>query len=370
MILKFEIHFIILILWALHLQVSAQDDLPVAKPGCDWLCGDVSIPFPFGMNSSECYAGKWFEIECRNTSAYSNYSHTAYLKSIGVEVTSIDVKEGTVTIKHPIYRSNCGIKDSPPVNQSLEGSPFVCSQKHNKFVAAGCSIIAFLQLNGSEDSGCVSMCNKDYKVDDIGKMELKNSDCNGKSCCESSLPLYVKEYSTEIKGLKENETHQQCSYAMVVQQNPGYAPTSNYFPVDGLLKDLEVVPAVLEWEILNNLNLTLPAAYLSECYDTNITSSQYKSSGQRCSCIAGSLFSNPYVQGGCSGKYIISTLPNYYIIPITYCIKKRLLFFCMINHWASNFVTCLKVSYQNENNNSTFYKKNIIIKIFCLNLKL
>jgi len=325
MILKFVIHFIIL--------VSAEAGVHVAKPGCDWRCGHVSIPFPFGMKNSECYAGKWFEIECRNTSTYSNYSHTPYLKSIGLEVKSIDVNEGAIIINYPIYRSNCGTKDSPAVKRSLEGSPFVYSEKYNKFVAAGCNIIGFLQLNGSEGSGCVSMCNEDYKMDDIRRMELKYTNCNGKSCCESSLPPYVKKYSTEIKSLKENERDHECSYAMVVQQNlnryysqyylsylyyPYFFPKNNYFAVNGMLKDLEVVPGVLEWEILNHFNLTLPAANYSHCVDTNITSSLCKRSGQRCSCIVG--YGNPYLLGGCPrGKYIIPTLPNYYIIPITYC---------------------------------------------------
>ncbi|KOM53256.1 hypothetical protein LR48_Vigan09g191500 [Vigna angularis] len=291
--------------------VSAQYYPQVlAKPGCDSQCGNRKIPFPFGMNGSECYLGKWFEIECRNTSTYQ----TPYLKSIGLQVTSIDVQQGTVTINNSIYRNNCGTRNSTPVNRSLEGSPFVYSQEHNKFVAAGCNIIAILQINGSEGSGCVSICDKDFKVDDIEKMELKNSDCNGKSCCQNSLPPYLKEYSTEVKGLKENETDGECSYAMVVQQEElspyewdylpqysSYTPKGYYFPVNGEMKDVDVVPVVLEWEIPNNLNLKLPSNYLSHCFDTNITSSRYNRSGQRCSCTYG-YGSNPYVEGGCSEK--------------------------------------------------------------------
>ncbi|WVY92607.1 hypothetical protein V8G54_031695 [Vigna mungo] len=60
-----------------------------------------------------------------------------------------------------------------------------------------------------------------------------------------------------------------------------------YFPVNGEMKDLDVVPVVLEWEIPNNLNLKLPPDDLSHCFDTNITSSLHKRSGQRCSCPGG-----------------------------------------------------------------------------------
>ncbi|ESW19583.1 hypothetical protein PHAVU_006G137300 [Phaseolus vulgaris] len=285
MILKLVIHFIILVMREVSAYPPRIGRTRVEKPGCEWQCGDVSIPFPFGMKSSKCYAGKWFEIECRNTSSYNNYSHTPYLKSIGVEVISFDLRRGLVTINHPIYRSNCGSKDSPRVNQSLEGSPFVYSRKYNKFVAAGCNIMAFLQLNGS-GSGCVSICDEDYKVGD--------ANCNGKSCCESSLPLYLTQYSTVIKALKDNETSHGCSYAMVVEKVLSYR---YYFPVNGVMKDLAVVPAVLEWEIVNSLNLTLPLDHLSYCDDTNVTSSLYKRSGQRCSCRF--TFGNPYFVGGC-----------------------------------------------------------------------
>jgi len=316
MILKLVLHFIVLVIWSVGVEVSAQDHPSVAKPGCDSRCGDLQIPFPFGMKSSECYAEKWFEIECRNS---ATYHQTPYLKSIGVEVTSIDVGRGTVTINHPIYRSNCGTKHSPPVNYSLKGSPFVYSQKYNKFVATGCNIIGYLEVNGSEGSGCVSICDQDYTVDDIGKTDLSKAGCNGKWCCANSLPPFLTEYRGGIKGLKENERGDECSYAMILQQNHNlylyyftHSPQSYFFSVSGAVKDLDLVPAVLEWEILNDFSLKLPAANLSRCFDTNITSSLHKRSGQRCSCTTGP--GNAYLQGGCLGKYIIKlyNYNNYY----------------------------------------------------------
>ncbi|KHN40782.1 Wall-associated receptor kinase-like 22 [Glycine soja] len=255
----------------MQVEVCAQEDSttwPIAKPGCDSGCGDVPIPYPFGMNRSECYAGKWFEIECRN-------STRPYLKSIGlgVEVLSIDVNEGTVDINNPIYRSNnCGTRTTkhPAVNNiSLEGSPFVYSQRNNKFVAAGCNNIAFLKGKGSAVSGCVSICDND---DDVGNTNLGRIECNGESCCENSLPMYLSEYTPEIKGLNENK------------------------------KDF--VPAVLEWEIVN-ATLKLPTSPYVDCKVTNITSSRYNYSGRRCSCRYEADYNppNPYIADGCPADY-------------------------------------------------------------------
>lgn len=325
----------------MQVEVCAQEDSttwPIAKPGCDSGCGDVPIPYPFGMNRSDCYAGKWFEIECRN-------STRPYLKSIGlgVEVLSFDVNRGTVDINNPIYRSNnCGTKTTkhPAVNNiSLEGSPFVYSQRNNKFVAAGCNNIAFLKGKGSAVSGCVSICDND---DDVGNTNLGTIECNGESCCENSLPMYLSEYTPEIKGLNENKKGNHCSYAMIVQNQPNPDPYqyqcrngyrypypyqyqygySNLLGV-GKLKDIDFVPAVLEWEIVN-ATLKLPTSPYVDCKGTNITSSRYNYSGRRCSCRYEAYYyitpspRNPYIADGCPGKYDLQCLKTnyyYYIFP-------------------------------------------------------
>ncbi|KAJ1420873.1 Wall-associated receptor kinase, galacturonan-binding domain [Sesbania bispinosa] len=298
---------IILILWLITnnpaLQASAQD-LIMAKRGCKERCGGVDIPYPFGMNNPKCYADKWFEIECKNRT-------TPYLKYINLEVTSIDVSEGTVQIMNPIFHRNCEGGDARPV-VDLRGGPFVYSQDHNKFIGVGCDSIAFLVSNASQVSGCVSICDDTDNDNDDGTFDSTN--CHGKSCCETSLPSYLSEYNATFEDLSRRISNQ-CSYALISYYNPSRYPFYEYqyqymhrhrYSVSEL-KHLKEVSAVLEWEIPNKmltnstLKLKFPVDEFSYCYATNVTFSQKRnSSGQRCSCNSG-FYGNPYVAGGCIG---------------------------------------------------------------------
>ncbi|KAL4321146.1 hypothetical protein S83_046548 [Arachis hypogaea] len=192
MVLEFAFH-VLLILGSTHIPASAQyedTNTSIAHPNCNSTCGNVEIPFPFVMNEPYCYADQWFEIECRK--------HTPYLKSVGVEVSSIDVSEGTIEIMHPIHRWNCKLQHNATNTEqevvNLRGSPFVYSQESNKFMSVGCNKISFLVSNGTQVNGCVSVC--DDNEDVVDDTEIRN--CNGQYCCVTSLPLYLSEFNVTV----------------------------------------------------------------------------------------------------------------------------------------------------------------------------
>ncbi|KAK7331313.1 hypothetical protein VNO77_25535 [Canavalia gladiata] len=309
MVLKLVFLTIILILCPIYAQYG--EDYPIAKDSCNSSCGDVDIPYPFGMKDPRCYADKWFEIECRN--------RIPYLKLIDVEVTELDVSGGTVEIQNPIFRRNCGKKDAWPV-KDLRGGPFVYSQDYNKFVAKGCNTISFLLTNGSDAGGCVSICDDPKK--DIIKIG-NETECNGKYCCETLLPSNLQEYNVTITGLRDKNTP--CSYALIVKYHPRsfdygqsfYWNYWNYFNhrdyrknYDYIVDNRNDVPAVLEWEIVNSSTLKLPADKYAECYPTSITSWQHTHSGRRCSCKYNYVSGNPYIAGGCTNRHKDSSLPS------------------------------------------------------------
>ncbi|WJX27573.1 non-specific serine/threonine protein kinase [Trifolium repens] len=264
--------------------------------GCNSTCGEISIPFPFGMNEPHCYAHKWFEIECK--------SNKPYLKSLNLEVNTF--YSDMVEIMNPIYRSNCrhnktSSNDNKTVTINLNDSPFVYSQDDNTFLAVGCNKLAFLQSNGTKIGGCVSICddgsnNSNFNIDSDG--------CNGRYCCKTSLPSHLLEFNATLEGLREG-TSDGCSYALIASHYWVSVESSyiDYSEIETLndLKNMEYAPALLGWEILNDMliNSTFQLPSDSNCYDSNVTSLSNRTTGQKCRCFLG-YTGNPYVSGGCT----------------------------------------------------------------------
>ncbi|QHO37859.1 Wall-associated receptor kinase [Arachis hypogaea] len=216
--------------------------------------------------------------------------------TLGVEVSSIDVSEGTIEIMHPIHRWNCKLQHNATNTEqevvNLRGSPFVYSQESNKFMSVGCNKISFLVSNGTQVNGCVSVC--DDNGDVVEDTEIRN--CNGQYCCVTSLPLYLSEFNVTTQSLRNNNNNHasndgECSsYALIVE--------SAHYRLNSMtdLRVLKKVGVVLEWEI-HNSSITLPCS--GYCVNTNITSAKNNHSGRRCYC-RGYSDGNPYIEGGCS----------------------------------------------------------------------
>ncbi|XP_020977994.1 wall-associated receptor kinase-like 10 [Arachis ipaensis] len=306
--LRFLFHIIIimhLLLASGKLDLQFLHDPIMAQPGCDLTCGDVEIPYPFGMKDPKCYAEEWFQIECKS-------NHTPYLKLINLEVTAIDVNISTVEVKNPVFHRKChdGGRDSSlsrpkptiedPAGISLRGSPFVYSNKRNTFVAFGCNILGFLHSNRSVVAGCVSVCGpKEFtrlkKLVASGKKV--NLGCHGKFCCVASIPSHLSEYEVTMEDIRNGSIAPGCDdYALIAKKWREELTWMVNQKESELKKNVShYAHAVLEFEILNWINIEATNA---ECLKTNVTSSKMEHSGWRCKCRVG-FHGNPYIAGGC-----------------------------------------------------------------------
>ncbi|KAK7331311.1 hypothetical protein VNO77_25533 [Canavalia gladiata] len=320
MLLKFVFCIILLILGPIHPLASAQYS-NTTEPDCDSRCGTVTIPYPFGIKDPKCYADKWFEIECRN----SSQGQKPFMKSINLEVTSIDPMNSKVWIMNPVFHWNCqNPKNAQPVID-LKGSPFVYSKDDNKFTAIGCNKIAFLQSNGSEVSGCVSLCDK-YDNEEVSNNIAFGADgCVGRFCCETSLPSFLSEFNVTLEDLREKNVSDECSHALIGTEYWYRVPFGSSYEYRSF-RDLgaDYVPAVLEWMILNS-SLKVPTAG-ANC--TNVASSQNRPSGWRCECLIGS-YGNPYITGSCiaiDGSSDIKTRAKWAIVGVSSSVGSIILF--------------------------------------------
>ncbi|XP_074293828.1 wall-associated receptor kinase 5-like [Silene latifolia] len=81
----------------------------MAKPGCQDKCGNVTIPYPFGMGPS-CYYTEWYSITCEN--------FTPTLSKFGLQVLQIGLVPTKVRVDIP-FSDNDGYMWPPDTEESV-----------------------------------------------------------------------------------------------------------------------------------------------------------------------------------------------------------------------------------------------------------
>ncbi|GLT38239.1 hypothetical protein SLA2020_125000 [Shorea laevis] len=123
MIIRTSSIFAFLVLLMFESAVGA----PLGKPGCRELCGNIRIPYPFGIGA-DCYLSKWFEVSCNETSI----TPTALLTSIdNIEVLHFSLYSSILLVNRPIIVNYSAAFTVKSVN--LSGSPFTSSYRGEKF---------------------------------------------------------------------------------------------------------------------------------------------------------------------------------------------------------------------------------------------
>ncbi|KAL4598513.1 hypothetical protein ACB092_11G064300 [Castanea dentata] len=241
-------------------MAAAAVVFPIALPNCPDKCGDVEIPYPFGLTKG-CSIDHHFLINCTNS-----FGPTQPILG-NLTVTNFSL-EGQAHVLVYIAK-NCykqGVRDRRIGNvvRLYSGRNFTISNTQNRFIVVGCDTYAYLDFQQDKENfstGCVSVCGSSRYI--------VNGSCSGVGCCEVDIPNGL--YYVKLESYSFN------NHTKVGAFNP-----------------------FLDWaigtetckDVVNKSSYTCGGN--SACIDSD------NGSGYRCKCKEG-CYGNPYLHLGCQG---------------------------------------------------------------------
>ncbi|XP_035546997.1 wall-associated receptor kinase-like 22 [Juglans regia] len=263
-----------------------------ALPNCPNWCGDVEIPYPFGIGEG-CYLNKNFSVNC--TKSWDGRLRP----QVGdVVVQKISIQGQIDMFMKIVEVCNNGSELSTNFQYStrlrVSSNAFTISNTQNLFIAVGCDTYAFLYGNQNNENfsmGCMSICQNQSIV--------LNGSCSGMGCCWLEIPERLSNIRLEVRTHSyRNHTKvlnfNPCSYAFVVKKQ-----LFKFSPI--YLSSLQInrtIPMVLDWTIGNERckYAQLKTDYI--CGGNSTCDDPENGYGYRCQCKKG-YEGNPYLPLGC-----------------------------------------------------------------------
>ncbi|VAH53646.1 unnamed protein product [Triticum turgidum subsp. durum] len=235
------------ILLVIFAAVAEQQQHPVPRPGCRDKCGDITIPFPFGIGNG-CFRDG-FEVICNDSfipprafladnrtinlerSFYDDRGY--YQSSPPLELLSISVATSKVRAYAAVsYRCSLNMTGRT-VSKGGEGKTFFMSQHinfgnsafavsaaRNVLIGVG-QIVEPVLVYGNGGSVpnlyCRTISERRYMQ---RYNPVKNGSCEGRGCCETTLLHPGK--SLTVSVTEEDDEWWElypCSYAMLVEKS-------------------------------------------------------------------------------------------------------------------------------------------------------
>ncbi|PIA50620.1 hypothetical protein AQUCO_01200075v1 [Aquilegia coerulea] len=276
-----------------------------AQSQCKQECGDLHVPYPFGLgDSSECYLDVSFSLFCNQT------LNPPILLFGNIPVLNISVENATahVQIETAINCYNeTGLEYAYGQVLYVDESPFTFSTL-NRFIAIGCDTLGQLAYSvpGQLGTGCFSTCDETTVIPRPENITQGGNPCPGIGCCETTIPKGLKELNFSLTSVYGNN--------YILDSNPcdyGFLSVSseNSLHVDFLTGGVSSV-VVLDWAIGNTSCETARSGGRDEyiCGSNTNCINQDNGLGYKCSCVAG-YEGNPYTRTGCTD--INECLPEY-----------------------------------------------------------
>ncbi|XP_071924730.1 wall-associated receptor kinase 2-like [Coffea arabica] len=273
---------------------ASYPPLRIAKHGCSDTCGNITIPYPFGM-TEDCYLESNFSVTCN----HSYNPPKLFLQDSNVNVTKISL-EGQLNILKFVARK-CPDHPESDDEPSFRFPEFTINSTVNKFTAVGCDTYGFLQsfhsVKGTtvdQTIGCITMC--------FNPSAVVNGSSSGRGCCQTSIPQGMTNFELKAESYYNHRYVKEfspCSFAFVVEEG------KFNFTFDNLtnLRGVDKLPVVLDWGIGDETQTCETARKDSSTYacqhNTYCVNGSGNYKGYRCFCNEG-YEGNPYLPNiGC-----------------------------------------------------------------------
>ncbi|TKW38494.1 hypothetical protein SEVIR_1G118400v4 [Setaria viridis] len=264
----------------------------MAKPGCRETCGNLTIPYPFGIGPG-CYYTNGFDVSCEDNRTFMHNSSSL------MEIYNISLIGGQARVS-TLIATNC-YKNGTTTDgwaSATTAELFTISNKANKLTAVGCNTLAFLggYNEYTAGAGCFSMCPNKQSVDDSGQ-------CSGMGCCQTSIAPSLTSFNMTFDNRYNNSVvleFNPCSYAFVAEQD-SFRFEPFYLEGDKLTEKFKGgVPAMLDWvagrescdEAIKDRTSYACISNNSQCVKSP------NATGYLCNCKDG-FEGNPYLADGC-----------------------------------------------------------------------
>jgi hypothetical protein len=285
------------------------------RKGCVDKCGNISIPFPFGIGTG-CFRDG-FEVLCNHSRLFlANYGMSTEQP---LELMSISVGTGEA-LAYAGISSRCSTNDTAAFSMdqglNLYTTPFAVSLTRNVLIGVG--MLAQPQLTYDPDIPDVSCLA--FSLDAPGdRLYPTNGSCTGRGCCEATLPLDLgptQYFSLSLKAYDGGDavmwSRTPCNYGMLVEKSWYSFSTADMYNRTLLQRFPRGVAVALDFAFAVE-NASCPVAgqppppdYAcisgnSSCANTTYST---RAPGYICKCLE-HYEGNPYVPNGCQGTHIV-----------------------------------------------------------------
>uniref|UniRef100_A0A0E0IQ25 EGF-like domain-containing protein n=1 Tax=Oryza nivara TaxID=4536 RepID=A0A0E0IQ25_ORYNI len=298
-------------------RVSAQPTKTRCAAGVVDTCGDVGVPYPFGIDGGSCSFLPGFNLTCDRT----KQPHRLFLgDGSHLQVTEISLANYTVRVLNGVGTVNftfAGHNDSTAkwagVGVGQDDGPYIVSEEHNQLVVTGCNIMASLLGNSGSNViiGCSSFCSiTDWWGADPIVHSGAGGACSGLGCCDVNITIGRPSYDLQLRWLDWDHNYDDLLPIAVRIAERGWFDGMSTKLLRKNSRSAVPVPVVLEWAVASvhkpptpvDVNSTCPKdPARSECRSSNSfcrnIANMYRS-GYVCKCDDG-YQGNPYLTGGC-----------------------------------------------------------------------